>query len=91
MQAFLRLWYDERPTVVLVTHDIHDALYLADQVIVLSQRPAHIEGKLAINVPHEARTFLSPTLIEYEKELYHLLGLTSPPSIMIGQRAEQIH
>ncbi|HNP92562.1 MAG TPA: ABC transporter ATP-binding protein [Rectinema sp.] len=75
MEDFLHLWKDEEPTVVIVTHDIHDALYLADQVIVLSQRPAIVEGTILIDIPHEKRTFTSSELYGYEKELYRLLGL----------------
>ncbi|GAB6277210.1 MAG: ABC transporter ATP-binding protein [Rectinema sp.] len=74
MQAFLRLWTDERPTVIIVTHDIHDALFLADQVVVLSQRPAHVAGTLNIDIPHEKRTFASSELSKHEMELYRLLG-----------------
>ncbi len=74
MRAFLRLWADEKPTVIVVSHDIHDALFLADQVVVLSQRPARVEGRLHIDLPHEKRTFASSELSRYEVELYRLLG-----------------
>ncbi|HPB07225.1 MAG TPA: ABC transporter ATP-binding protein [Rectinema sp.] len=74
MEDFLHLWKDEKPTVVIVTHDIHDALYLADKVIVLSQRPARVEGTIQIDIPHEKRTFTSSELYGYEMELYRLLG-----------------
>lgn len=74
MKAFLELWSDERPTVIIVTHDVHDALFLADRVVVLSQRPARIIGTLSIDIPHEKRTFTSPALSKYERELYRLLN-----------------
>ncbi len=74
MRAFLRLWTDEKPTVIIVSHDIHDALFLADQVVVLSQRPARVEGRLYIDLPHETRTFASAELSKYEITLYRLLG-----------------
>lgn len=77
MQAFLKLWKDERPTSVIVTHDMHDALFLADQVIVLSQRPAHVRGILQINTPHEARLFGSNELAAYEQQLYSLLDFST--------------
>lgn len=80
MRAFLRLWSDEKPTVIIVTHDIHDALFLADRVVVLSQRPARVEGMLDIDLPHEKRTFASSELSKYEMELYRLLGFDHPDS-----------
>jgi len=80
MRAFLRLWSDEKPTVIIVTHDIHDALFLADRVVVLRQRPARVEGMLNIDLPHEKRTFSSSELSKYEMELYRLLGFDHPDS-----------
>lgn len=77
MQAFLKLWKDERPTAVIVTHDMHDALFLADQVVVLSQRPARVRGILQINTSHEARLFGSNELAAYEQQLYSLLGFST--------------
>jgi ABC-type nitrate/sulfonate/bicarbonate transport system ATPase subunit len=40
------------PTVVLVTHDVDEALYLADRVIVMSPRPATIMETLSVSLPH---------------------------------------
>jgi|GEM_PF-272514 len=74
MSAFFRLWSDERPTTIVVTHDLHDALYLADDVIVLSQRPSRVIGQLHIDIPHPERTFASEAISHYERELYRLLG-----------------
>jgi NitT/TauT family transport system ATP-binding protein len=47
----LRIWNREHKTVILVTHDINEALYLADRVLVLSARPARIRLDLAVNLP----------------------------------------
>ena len=37
----LRLWERHRPAVLLVTHDVDEALVLADRVLVLAERPDH--------------------------------------------------
>jgi NitT/TauT family transport system ATP-binding protein len=45
------LWMDERPTAVMVTHSISEAVFLSDRVIVLSYRPARCIEELRIDLP----------------------------------------
>lgn len=47
----LRIWQLQRKTVVMVTHAIPEALYLADRVIVLSQRPGQLRLDLQVELP----------------------------------------
>jgi ABC-type nitrate/sulfonate/bicarbonate transport system ATPase subunit len=55
MQAWLAAALRSDPrTVVLVTHDVEEALYLADRVVVLSARPARIVDELAAPAPRAA-------------------------------------
>jgi NitT/TauT family transport system ATP-binding protein len=51
----LRLWQRAGYTALLVTHDVEEALLLANRVIVLSDRPARIKADLAIGLPHPRR------------------------------------
>lgn len=51
----LRLWQSAGYTALLVTHDVEEALLLANRVIVLSDRPAAISADIAIDLPHPRR------------------------------------
>ena len=46
----LRLWQATRKTVVMVTHDVNEAVYLSDRVLVMSQRPGRIVAEFTIAI-----------------------------------------
>jgi NitT/TauT family transport system ATP-binding protein len=46
-----KLWMDLRPTVILVTHDLREAVYLADTVYVFSPRPGRVISRTEIDIP----------------------------------------
>lgn len=51
MQAeILRIWQEHNMTMVMVTHDVDEAIYLSDQVVVMTPRPARIERVININL-----------------------------------------
>jgi NitT/TauT family transport system ATP-binding protein len=47
----LRIWQARRVTAVLVTHDLQEAIFLADRVLVMSPRPGHMCAEVAVNLP----------------------------------------
>jgi sulfonate transport system ATP-binding protein len=49
-EELLRVWQAERTTVVLVTHDIEEAVYLADRVVVMSSQPGTIKNILPVEL-----------------------------------------
>jgi NitT/TauT family transport system ATP-binding protein len=52
MQAeLLRIWQDARKTVLFVTHQIEEAIYLSDRVLVMTKRPGHAKRVFAIDLP----------------------------------------
>lgn len=44
----LRIWQAKRKTVVMVTHSIQEAIFLADRILVMSSRPGHIEATVSV-------------------------------------------
>lgn len=70
----LRIWQTERRTIVFVTHDIDEAVQLADRVVVLSSRPAKIQDILTIDIPHP-RNISSQRYLELRDELLKQIGL----------------
>src|SRR5204862_3933636 len=49
--ALSRLWEQRRKTVLFVTHDAEEALYHADRIVVLTQRPGRIKAQFAVQIP----------------------------------------
>jgi NitT/TauT family transport system ATP-binding protein len=47
----LRIWRTRRVTAVMVTHDLREAIFLADRVLVMSPRPGHIQAQVAVDLP----------------------------------------
>lgn len=47
----LRIVHDEKKTVVFVTHDIEEAVYLADRIFVMKSNPGHIEEIIPVRIP----------------------------------------
>lgn len=73
MDTFLELWREERKTAILVTHDIEEAVYLADSVVVLSERPARVIEHFPVTVPRGSRVLGSAATMEAEAKLYQLV------------------
>jgi NitT/TauT family transport system ATP-binding protein/sulfonate transport system ATP-binding protein len=51
----LRILSEERHTVLLITHDVEEAIHLADRVLVLSPRPARVQATFEVKLPHPRR------------------------------------
>ena len=69
MQRFLvDVWKETKKTVVYVTHNVAEAVYLADRVIVFSPHPGTVKAQVKIALPRPRDT-LSVEFLEYQKEI----------------------
>jgi NitT/TauT family transport system ATP-binding protein len=73
-REIVALWERERFTALLVTHDVEEALLLADRVLVLSDRPARINADIRVTTPRPRRRD-DAGLVTLREEILGLLGL----------------
>jgi len=63
-----RIWQQEKRTVIFVTNNIEEALYLADRIVLLSNCPAHVKEVYDINLPRPRNT-VDPEFLRLRKEI----------------------
>lgn len=72
MDDVMNLWHSRRFTIIAVTHDLNEALYLADRILIISGRPARIEQEFPVSLKGH-RSYSSPELIQLQTELLNLV------------------
>ena len=70
-ELLLGIWEAERKTVLFVTHDIDEAIFMANRVAVFSARPGRIKTELAVDLPHPRHYTIktSPEFMELKARL----------------------
>lgn len=84
MQAeLLRIWKEANKTVLFITHQIDEAIYLSDRVIVMSARPGRILADIPIELerPRELEIKRSPRFIEYADQIWKLIAAELKPHL----------
>jgi NitT/TauT family transport system ATP-binding protein len=66
-----RLWAADRRTAIFITHDISEAIFLGDRVLVMSPRPGRIVAALTIKLarPRGLEVREDPMFVEYQREI----------------------
>lgn len=71
----VRIWRDQKPTILFVTHDVDEAIQLAERIVVFSARPGRIAGVEHVEMDHP-RDITSPEYAQIKSRLYGLLGVS---------------
>jgi ABC-type nitrate/sulfonate/bicarbonate transport system ATPase subunit len=68
----LRLWQARRTTMLLVTHDIDEAIYMSDSIVIMTPRPGRIERTITVEIPRP-RDRSSPEFLKLRGEILEML------------------
>ena len=70
----IRIWQAEKKTILFVTHDIEEAVQLADRVLVMTKRPATIAEEVRIDLPRP-RDLDSPGYLAARDRIFSIMGM----------------
>lgn len=71
----LSMWEGNQRTVLFVTHNIEEALFLSDRIVVLSEKPANIiaEFEIPFSRPRDEKILLSEEFLQWKKKIFYSL------------------
>jgi NitT/TauT family transport system ATP-binding protein len=75
-QFFLDLWEQTRVTVLMITHDVEEAIFLSQRVYVMSTRPGRLQKEIVVDLGEGHRDLdvkLSPEFVEIKRQILHSL------------------
>jgi len=91
MQAYLHeIWQNIDITIVFITHDLDEAVYLADRVLVLKAHPGEVQELIEVPVP-QPRSPEQTLEAEFLATKKHLENLIHPPEENIGLNADHLN
>lgn len=76
----LSIWEENRKTILFVTHNIDEALFLSDRIIVLSNKPAKVKAEFQIpfSRPRDERIMLTDDFLKWKREIFYTLQGEQP-------------
>ena len=85
----LKIWNRTRKTALFITHDIKEAIYLADRVVVFTKRPGRVKVTVDITIPRprDLRVKRDPQFLRYEDEIWESIQeeLAGPMERLIAE------
>ncbi len=71
-EELVRVWEETGRTIIYVTHNIEEAVYLANRIIVLTSRPAKIRAIFDVDIPRPRNRF-APEFVQLRAKIYELM------------------
>ncbi|MEG0542041.1 MAG: ABC transporter ATP-binding protein [Angelakisella sp.] len=68
----IRLWKETGSTVLFITHNLEEAVYLAERIIILTNKPTGIKAELKVDMPYP-RNISSPEFVEIRKKVTDMI------------------
>ncbi|UOQ86422.1 ABC transporter ATP-binding protein [Gracilibacillus salinarum] len=71
----LSIWEEERPSVLFVTHNIEEAIFLSDRILVLGAKPAQVKAEFTVDFarPRKEEVMLTTGFLQLKKDIYQTL------------------
>jgi NitT/TauT family transport system ATP-binding protein len=76
MQAYLlQIWKQVDVTILFITHDLDEAIYLSDRILVLGANPGHVQEMIEVPVPRprDVAQFITPAFLATKQRLEELI------------------
>jgi NitT/TauT family transport system ATP-binding protein len=80
-EELTRLWQTSGLTVIFITHDISEAIFLGDRVVVMGASPGRVveDCRIELERPRTAQTKADPRILGYRAHLWELLRQSAAP------------
>jgi ABC-type nitrate/sulfonate/bicarbonate transport system ATPase subunit len=85
-EMLLEIWERDQKTVLFVTHDIEEAIFLGNRVIVMSARPGRIKAEIAVDLPHP-RSYRIKTTPEFVRLKERLVEEIRTEALKVARHA----
>jgi ABC-type nitrate/sulfonate/bicarbonate transport system ATPase subunit len=87
-ELLLRVWAESQTTILFITHDVDEAIFLADRVYVMSARPGRIKREIEVPLPRprDYEMELSTEFLTIKREIAHLIREESLRSIALSEK-----
>ncbi len=71
----ISMWLKKRNTMIMVTHDVDEAIYMSTRIIVMAPRPGRVLKDIKVNLEEGFRNRISDEFLEYRKTIMDLLDM----------------